>query len=158
LGWRPKASKDGYGNIMPINENLLEIREYSGPGYRPVVDYGAWRVAVLNYSNELLPENLTRMQRHNETDEVFVLLRGRCILFLGEGLETVTSVHAEDMSLFKIYNVKKGAWHTHTLSRDAMVLIVENRDTTYDNSPFCPLTGTQQQEILQLCRKLWNQE
>jgi hypothetical protein len=143
---------------MQVNEKLLEIRDYNGPGYFPVVDYGAWRVAVLNYSDDLLPENLTQMQRHNETDEVFVLLRGRCILFIGEGDESVTSVHAEDMSLFKIYNVKKAAWHTHTLSKDAMVLIVENRDTTYDNSPFCPLTGIQQEELLHLCRKLWNLE
>ena len=39
----------------------------------------------------------------------------------------------------KIYNVKKGVWHTHTLSQDAKVLVVENRDTTYDNSPFTSL-------------------
>lgn len=143
---------------MPIKEDLLEIREHIGPGYRPVVDFGAWRVAILNHSDDLLPENLTRMQRHNQTDEVFVLLKGRCILFLGEGNETITSVHAENMSLFKIYNVKKSAWHTHTLSRDAMVLIVENRDTTYDNSPFCDLTDIQQQAIINLTRELWHQE
>ena len=47
------------------------------------------------------------MQRHNETDEVFVLLCGRCILFIGEGDEKVKAVHAQDMQPFKIYNVKK---------------------------------------------------
>ena len=139
-----------------MNKNLLEIRDYTGVGYRPVIDYGAWRVAILNYSDDLIPENLTKMQRHNETDEVFVLLHGRCILFIGEGDEAVASIHAEDMSLFKIYNVKKAAWHTHTLSKDAMVLIVENRDTTYDNSPFCALTDIQKQAILKLTRELWN--
>jgi hypothetical protein len=142
---------------MLISEKLLEIRDYTDEGYRPVVDYEAWRVAVLNFSDDLLPENLTRMQRHNETDEVFVLLRGRCILFLGEGDKEITSIHAEDMSLFKIYNVKKAAWHTHTLSRDAMVLIVENRDTTFDNSPFCNLTGMFQKTICNLTKGLWNQ-
>jgi len=140
---------------MPINKNLLEIREYTGKGYSPVVDFEEWRVAILNYSDDLLPENLTKMQRHNETDEVFVLLRGRCILFLGEGHETVSSVYGEDMALFKIYNVKQSAWHTHTLSRDAMVLIVENRDTTYDNSPFCALTHKQHESILHLTASLW---
>ena len=91
---------------MLISEKLLEIRDYNDEGYRPVVDYGAWRVAILNFSDDLLPENLLKMQRHNETDEVFVLLRGRCILFLGEGDKEITSIYAEDMSLFKIYNVK----------------------------------------------------
>jgi hypothetical protein len=142
---------------MTISEKLLEIRDYTDEGYRPVVDYGAWRVAILNFSDDLLPENLIKMQRHNETDEVFVLLRGRCILFLGEGDKEITAIHAEDMSLFKIYNVKKAAWHTHTLSRDAMVLIVENRDTTYDNSPFCNLAGICQETICNLTKGLWNQ-
>jgi hypothetical protein len=139
---------------MLISEELLEVGDHTAEGYRPVVDFDAWRVAVLNYSPGLRPENVTSMQRHNETDEVFVLLRGRCILFLGEGDDVVTQVFAEDMASLKIYNVKKGAWHTHTLSRDAMVLVVENRDTTYDNSPFCQLTKAQQEEIVRLARSL----
>ena len=140
---------------MPITEELLEIREHTAEGYRPVVDFEAWRVAVLNYSPSLLAENIISMQRHNETDEIFVLLRGRCILFLGQGGDAgVTRIFAEDMVPFKIYNVKKAAWHTHTLSEDAMVLVVENRDTTYDNSPFCQLTEAQQEEIIELARTL----
>ena len=73
-------------------DELLDVKEYQGEGYRPVVDYGGWRVAVLNYIEELRADNLRAMQRHNETDEVFVLLRGRCILFLGEGQEDRKSV------------------------------------------------------------------
>ncbi len=97
------------------------------------------------------------MQRHDETDEVFVLLRGRCILFLGDGTETVTAIHAQDMQPLKVYNVKKAARHTHTLSRDAMVLIVENRDTTEANSPTCPLNAAQRQRIVDLTRMLWGE-
>jgi hypothetical protein len=133
-----------------VSEKLLEVLDYTKEGYSPVVDYAAWRVAVLNFSKDLLPENITAMQRHNETDEVFVLLCGRCVLFIGEGDEKVTAVHAQDMQPFKIYNVKKSVWHTHTLSRDAKVLIVENRDTTFGNSPFCSLTGSQRAKIAEL--------
>jgi hypothetical protein len=139
---------------MLISEELLEVREHTTEGYKPVVDFDAWRVAVLNYSPGLLPENITSMQRHNETDEVFVLLRGRCILFLGQGDAAVTQVFAENMVPLKIYNVKKAAWHTHTLSEDGMVLVVENRNTTYDNSPFCQLTRAQQEEIVKLARRV----
>ena len=56
---------------------------------------------------------------------------------------------------FTCYDVRKGTWHTHTLSPGAMVLIVENRDTTFDNSPFCSLTDQQQDEIVNLTRTLW---
>ena len=136
-------------------DNLLEIQEYVGEGYRPLVDFENWRVAVLNYSPDLLPERLNRMQRHNETDEVFVLLQGQCILFVGEGKETVCRLHAVDLEPGKVYNVRQGVWHTHTLSRAAKVLVVENRNTTYDNSPFTPLTAEQQQELIRRVRSLW---
>ncbi|WP_372683302.1 hypothetical protein [Desulfosarcina sp.] len=135
---------------MTIPETLLDVRTHTETGYRPLVDFGAWRVAILNYSDELRPENITAMQRHNATDEVFVLLRGRCILYVGEGDDSITVIHAQPMAPHTIYNVKKAVWHTHTLSPEAMVLVVENQDTTYDNSPFCPLTATQQKTICKM--------
>lgn len=141
-----------------INEQLLEVREHRGPGYLPLVDFATWRVAILNFAAELRPENLTRMQRHNETDEVFVLLHGRCILFVGEGEEGVTAIHARELEPHRLYNVKQAVWHHHTLSEDAMVLVVENRDTTYDNSPFCALTGSQQEEIQRITNQLWGEK
>ncbi len=137
-------------------EKLLEIHEHIGKGYQPVVDYQAWRVAVLNYSDELQPEKLTNMQRHDETDEVFVLLQGRCILFVGSGDDTVGDIYAEDMRLLKIYNVKRAVWHNHILSEDAKVLVVENKNTTYDNSPFCDLDPRQRQKVVFMSQSLWN--
>ena len=141
--------------MMVVSETLLEVREYLDEGYRPLIDYGAWRVAVLRYIDELLPENLDKMQRHDETDEVFVLLAGRCILFLGAGDTDVTEVVAQDMEPRKLYNVKRGAWHTHTLSEDATVLIVENRDTGPQNSPEIALSAAQRELIQSLTRDLW---
>ena len=138
-----------------IPESLIEIREHNEPGYMPLVDYQSWRVALLNYTADDLPEKINRMQKHNETDEVFVLLAGRCILFLGEGDESVTKVHAVDMELYKLYNVKKGVWHSHTFSEDARVLIVENRNTALENSPFVDLSESQRREVVELTKELW---
>jgi hypothetical protein len=139
-----------------LPESLIEVRDHTGPDYKPLVDYQTWRVALMNYTDDLTPEKINRMQKHTETDEVFVLMTGRCILFIGEGEENVTKVHAVDMELYKLYNVKRGIWHSHTFSRDARVLIVENRDTVDANSPFVGLSGEQQKEIVELTRRLWN--
>ena len=138
-----------------LSESLIEIREHNGPDYQPLVDYQNWRVAIINYTPDLTPDKINRMQKHTETDEVFVLMTGRCILFIGEGQEAVTKVHAVDMEPYKLYNVKRGVWHSHTFSEDARVLIVENRDTVYENSPFVPLSIEQQKEIVELTKKLW---
>ena len=141
--------------MTTIPESLIEICEHNEPGYMPLIDYQSWRVALLNYIADDLPEKINRMQKHNETDEVFVLLAGRCILFLGEGNESVVKVHAVDMELYKVYNVKKGVWHWHTYSEDARVLVVENRDTVLENSPLAFLSESQCREVVELTKELW---
>lgn len=140
---------------MSIDPNLLEIHSHTEPAYQPLVDYDTWRVAVLNFVESLLPQNLTNMQRHDETDEVFVLLKGRCILFIGDGQDGAGQIQAVDLQPLKIYNVKRGTWHNHTLSEDASVLVVENRDTTVENSPFCELATEQKATITATTRQLW---
>jgi hypothetical protein len=59
------------------------------------------------------------------------------------------------MEPYKLYNVKRGAWHSHTFSIDAKVLIVENRDTVDANSPFAGLSRDQQARVVALTRELW---
>lgn len=147
------SSKISGMNSLP--ESLIEVREHDAPDYKPLIDYQSWRVALMNYTSDLTPDKINRMQKHTETDEVFVLLKGRCILFLGEGDETVTAVHAVDMELNKLYNVKRGVWHSHTFSEDAKVLIVENRDTVDANSPFVGLSAEQQKQVVELTKRLW---
>jgi hypothetical protein len=141
---------------MPIAKNLLEVSQYTGEGYLPLIDFNTWRVAVLNYIDELLPDRLDSMQRHDETDEVFVLLQGHCILFLASGDEMIDEVFAEDLQPLKFYNVKKGCWHTHTLSKDAAVLIVENRNTSDENSPKVDLSAAQMRQVVSLAHQLWS--
>ena len=138
---------------MEISKGLLEIKEYTGEGYMPVVDYETWRVAILNYCDELLPENITKMQRHDESDEVFVLLKGEFILYIGEGSSEIENIYSQELSPFKMYNVKKGTWHTHTLSKDAMVLIVENKNTDLSNSPEIVLTSDQREKLANCIKK-----
>jgi hypothetical protein len=142
---------------MAIDESLLEIREYRDEGYQPLIDYGDWRVAILRYIDELLPENIGKMQRHDETDEVFVLLKGRCILYIGEGKDCVTSILAQDMEPLKLYNVKRSSWHSHTLSEDATVLIIENRNTNITNSPEIDLDQVQRSRLVELKHLLWDE-
>ena len=136
--------------MKPCPDNLLDVQSYTGDGYLPLIDYGAWRVAVLRYIDDLKADRLDKMQRHDETDEVFVLLAGRCMLFLGEGDGTIEAIHGVDMEPLKLYNVKRGTWHTHTLDRDATVLIVENVDTVSANSPEKSLSPDQQRQIVEM--------
>jgi len=135
--------------IMEVKD-LVEIFQFQNEGYLPIVDFENWRVAVLKFCEELCVSNLETMQKHDQTDEVFVLISGACMLFTGGDGEYPSEVEAVRMHPCEIYNVKKGVWHTHTLDKDAAVLIVENQNTGDSNSPTAPLTNEQKQKIREL--------
>ena len=136
-----------------IDENLLEVRTYTGAGFQPLVCFNSWRVAVLNYMDALRPDRIEVMERHPETDEVFILLRGRGILFLAGGEAAIDEILVQVMEPGTLYNVKPYCWHTTVLSRDASVLIVENADTGEHNSQFIQLEPSQRQFILETSRR-----
>jgi mannose-6-phosphate isomerase-like protein (cupin superfamily) len=138
-----------------IPASLLEIHETQNPGFQALIDSDCWRVAILMFAPDLTPQHLVEFQRHNESDEVFVLLSGRCILFLGEGENTVTQVFAYNLEPLKLYKVQRRAWHAHVQSADAKLLIVENRNTSRLNSPRIKITPEQREDILGLTRLIW---
>lgn len=121
----------------------IEVVPFPKEGYQPVVDYESWRVAILKFCDDLKIENIRTMQKHLLTDEVFVLLQGECSLFAGGDGEHVGELSKIDMKPHQVYVVKKGVWHNHIMSEDGEVLIVENRDTSDDNSPIESLNDHQ---------------
>jgi mannose-6-phosphate isomerase-like protein (cupin superfamily) len=136
-----------------MTEQWLDIKTYAEIGYKPLIDFNCWRVAYLNYIDELDPEYINRLEKHLETDEVFVLLKGEGVLFIGAGNETHPEISPHKMEPCKLYNVKKGAWHNIILSKDATILLVENKDTSEGNSSYYQLTDSQRKFIKEVANK-----
>ena len=88
------------------------------------------------------------MERHIQTDEVFVLLAGRAALVLGGNGAVASGMQVQPLEIGRIYNVRQAAWHTTLLSRDASILIVENEDTGVSNTEYCNLSEEQRQVIM----------
>lgn len=128
----------------------IEVTDFPAKDYEPLVDYESWRVAVLAACENTTLPMIQTMQRHEQTDEVFVLIRGNCTLFTGGNSETPGEIEAVKLEPLKVYNVKKGFWHNHILDEEGAVLIVENKDTTVDNSPVYPLTKEQKEKLEKL--------
>ncbi len=139
--------------LLSMKKEYIDVTSYQGEGYLPMVDFDTWRVAILRYIDELEIQNLTTMQKHDETDEVFILLEGSCTLFTGGQGDEINDIDAIRMQPLQLYNVKQGTWHTHTLEQGTTVLIVENRDTCDDNSPKKSMTEEQMNEVRELYRK-----
>ena len=134
----------------------IEVKEFTNEGYKELIAYDAWRVAMLNYIDELLPEKIDNFQAHLNTDEVFVLLEGRCILYTADITnKKIHNIEGIDMIKGKVYNIKKGVYHTHTLTLDAKVLIVENDDTCLDNSPKFMIDKDVNNQLVSIKNDLW---
>ena len=97
-----------------MNQELIEIKSCGEPGYHPLVYFGGWRVAFLNDTARFHLEQIREMQRHNTSDEVFLLIQGSCTLYVAAALESgIGEITAVELEPGRMYNVRKGVWHTH---------------------------------------------
>ncbi|MBW6473570.1 MAG: cupin domain-containing protein [Anaerolineaceae bacterium] len=133
-----------------MDNRLLEIANYQGEGYQPLISFGEWRVAALRYLEKLEPDQLSEMERHTATDEVFILVEGSGIIFIGGNQSHPTGIHSFIMKNGEIYNVKRNTWHTISLSKAAHVIIVENDNTDTINSEIAELSQNAREQIRSL--------
>lgn len=134
-----------------MNQALgIEITNFPETDYTRLVTYEGWRVAALAFCQNTTPEMIETMQKHDETDEVFVLMKGNATLITAGNGEVPGELSLCKMEPLKVYNVKKGYWHNHVLDEEGLVLIVENNNTCDDNSPILPLTEEQITELRKL--------
>lgn len=113
----------------------LQIFTHDEPGYRPLIDYGSWRVALLNACPMYLPEHITYFDKHLETDEVFILLSGSCGILLGGQGEKPYNTSCIWLCPGKLYNVPADTWHTLFMMPGGKLAVIENRNTGIANSP-----------------------
>ncbi len=132
-----------------MEDRLLQIRVHTGEGFKPLVQFGSWRVAILRSREDSRAAGIRNLERHMETDEVFVLTTGRAALLLGGDGPKPEDVCAEVMQIGTVYNVRQAVWHGVLLSPEASILIVENQDTSTGNSQYLDLTPDQRALILE---------
>ena len=61
---------------------MIEQRQYAGEGLSLVYDEGEWVIGIKNYKAANDISALRTLERHNLTDESFVLLEGSCTLLV----------------------------------------------------------------------------
>jgi mannose-6-phosphate isomerase-like protein (cupin superfamily) len=128
---------------MAGNNENLEILNWGQDGYQPLVFSHDWQVALLNWERNSDLEKVNEVERHNQSDEVFVLWRGRGVLLVF----TPKGLRVEDMRPGELYNVRAGTWHNVVASRDASWIIVEDRDTHLHDCEIRPLTPKESHQL-----------
>ena len=136
-----------------MDKEILEIAELTTVGFKPLILFENWRVATLCYVDDLFPPEIATLERHTQTDEVFILMHGQASLMLAGAGAAVRAIEAVAMQPLKTYNVKLGAWHGVVMSKDAVILLVENVDTGAANSEYFQLTPAMKQVYLAEARR-----
>ncbi len=103
---------------------MIEAMTYTGEGWKVLKEFEGWKIGSLRYCERF--SKLTEMECHLKTDEVFVLLEGEAVLY--------TETEEIVMEKGVLYNIPKGEWHHIVVSKDALVLVIENSNTSKTNT------------------------
>lgn len=112
----------------------LEIYTHTERGFKPMVNFGSWRTAFSNGPSTYERKEIRSLSRHLETDEVFVLIRGSCLLVTAGNGDAPAELTKTWMETGKMYNVTRGTWHSSIQLPGTTVMVVENSDTGKHNS------------------------
>lgn len=102
----------------------IKIFENFAEGFKVAAEYGEWKVGILHYSDRF--SRLGEMERHLLTDEVFVLVSGKATLY--------TDSEEKKMEQGAVYTVPAAVWHHIVVSEEATVIVVENKNTSIENT------------------------
>lgn len=129
--------------MAEILARLVETGAYFDEGYRPVLDFHGWRVAMLRAKDDNQPETFYRVERHRETNEVFILTAGQADLIVCDGDGEPGEWFVTAMEHNVAYNIGLGVWHHAVLSPDAHIILFERTDTSFANSDYAELPPDQ---------------
>ncbi len=102
----------------------MEILSYSGENFSVAMQFEGWKIGILRYGDKF--DKYAFNERHLLTDEAFVLLEGSAVLYENETPYV--------MEKCKIYNIKKGVWHHIIVKPETTVLVIENSNTSPENT------------------------
>lgn len=113
---------------------------YEDEGLKRVYENEKWTVAIKNYKPANDIANLDNVERHNKTDEFFILLQGKCTLIFANEENGKLVFEKEVMKPNTVYNIPQSLWHNTITEKDTKMILVEDVSTCMDNSDIRKLT------------------
>jgi mannose-6-phosphate isomerase-like protein (cupin superfamily) len=132
----------------------MKINSYAfaDEGMRRVYENAKWTVGIKNWKPANDVSGIDCLERHNLTDELFVLLEGRCTLIFANEVSEGLKIEAVEMDKDKVYVIPQHLWHTTVTERDTKMILIEDSNTSNENSDILHLSGDQIKKIQDLSR------
>ena len=133
-----------------LNGQKIQSFEYTGEGMRRVYENGQWTVGIKNYKPANDKSLFNELERHNETDELFVLISGACTLVYAEEMDGKMKFGAVSMEMGKVYNIPQGLWHNTITVPGTRMVLIEDPGTGMSNSDIYHLGAGEAGELRSL--------
>ncbi len=130
----------------------IQSFEMNGEGMQRVYENEKWTVGIKNWKPANDITGLNCLERHNKTDELFVLLSGRCTLISAEEADGELEMEALEMEPFKVYNIPQSLWHNTVTQKDTKMILIEDVSTGMENSDILDLTPAQMETLKSLVK------
>ena len=127
--------------------------EFEGEGLTRVFENEKWMVGIKNWKPANDIANTDCLERHNKTDELFILLAGKCVLLFANEVNGELMIEAENMEPMKVYNIPSTLWHNTVTNKDTKLILVEDSSTGSENSDVLSLNDAQIAKVKELASK-----
>lgn len=121
--------------------------EFSGEGMKRVYENEEWTVGIKNWKPANDITGIDCLERHNNTDELFVLVAGTCTLVFAENTKDGLVLGHVTMEPYKVYNIPATLWHNTITAMDTKMILMEASDTSMENSDIYKLSENQVDKI-----------
>jgi mannose-6-phosphate isomerase-like protein (cupin superfamily) len=121
----------------------ITIGEFTGEGMSRVYENKKWMVGIKNWKPANDISGIDCLERHNETDETFVLLAGSCTLIYANEEAGNLDIQTVAMEPFKVYTIPATLWHNTVTRRDTKLALIEDSATGPANSDIRTLSPEQ---------------
>ena len=124
--------------------------EFNGKGMQRVFENEKWTVGIKNWKPANDVTGIDCLERHNKTDELFVLVEGSCTLVYANEVNGGLEFGAVKMEKDKVYNIPATLWHNTITRKDTKMILIEDSSTSVDSSDILSLTEAQIEEMRSL--------
>lgn len=125
----------------------IENFSFDGEGMKRVFENEKWTVGIKNWkpANDVI--GIDCLERHNQTDELFVLIEGDCTLVTANETDKGYVFESIKMEPDKVYNIPATLWHNTITRKDTKMILIEDSNTSMENSDILSLNAEQIQTV-----------
>jgi hypothetical protein len=123
----------------------IYLKQHDGEGLARVYENNAWMVGLKNYKPANDAALFTEIERHRQSDELFLLLAGSCVLLSAFEEKGSLRFEAHAMKTGALYVIPSSLWHTTITKPGSKLALVEDPGTGAANSDVRSLSAVQRE-------------